>query len=104
MFQVRFVFPAKMGLNSGDRALVLHTLSRTYTYTITECLSALTGFSRSGPIYCHPHATKLLMPTAYRNTLWYRNLFIMSIQEMTHMRSIPTHEKIIECLLEKFSV
>ena len=62
------------------------------TYIITEYLLARSGFARSGPIYSHLYATILLMPTAYVHTLWYRNLFIVIIQEMTHMRSFPTHE------------
>ena len=48
--------------------------------------------ARSGPIYCHLYATILLMPTPYRHTSWYQYLFIVMIQEMTHMRYIPTHE------------
>ena len=47
------------------------------TYTITEYLLTRSGFARSGPIYCHLYATILLMPTAYRHTSWYQNLFIV---------------------------
>ena len=45
-----------------DGKLPYCTRSSLLTYTIPECLSARSGFARSGPIYCHPHATKLLMP------------------------------------------
>ena len=60
--------------------------------TITECLSACSGYASSGPIHCHLYATMLLKHTAYMHTFRYRNLFIVIIQEMTHMRSISTHE------------
>ena len=66
------------------------TRSPLLTYSITECLSARSGFARTVPIYCHLYATVLLIPTAYSHTLWFRNLFIVIIQEMTHVRSIVT--------------
>ena len=67
-------------------------MSPLLTYTITDCLSARSGFARSGPIHCHVYATILWMPTAYRHTLWYRSLFIVVIREMTHVRSIVTND------------
>ena len=60
------------------------------TYTINEYLSACSGFARTIAIYCQPNGTILLMSTAYRHTLWTRNLFIVIIQQITHVRSIVT--------------
>ena len=91
-FNLEFVFSCKMGLKQWWTEHSHCTCSPLLPYTITECLSARSGFARSGPIYCHLYATILLMPTAYRHTSWHRDLFIVIIQEMTHMRFIPTHE------------
>ena len=70
-------FPAKNGLKQWWTELSYCTRSPLLTYKITVCLLARSGFARSGPIYCHIYATILLMPTAYRHTSWYRNLFIV---------------------------
>ena len=88
----KFVFPCKNGLKQWWTEHSYCTRSPLLTYTITECLSARSGFSRSVPIYCHLYATILLMPTAYRHTSRHRNVLIVIIQETTHMRSIHTHE------------
>ena len=41
------------------------------------------------------------MPAAFSHTLWYRNLLIVIIQEMTQMRSIHTHEFRVLMALQK---
>ena len=75
----KFVFSCKNGLKQWWTEHLYCTRSPLLTYTITECLLARSGFARSGPIYCHLYATSLLMPTAYRHTSWYPNLFILVI-------------------------
>ena len=64
----KFVFSCKNGLKSWWTELSYCTCSPLLTYTITECLTARSGFARSCPIYCHLYATILLMPTAYRHS------------------------------------
>ena len=93
-FEIRF--PCKNGLKQWWAEHSYCTRSPLLTYKIIERLSSRSGFACSIPFFWHPYATVLLMSTAFSHTLWYRNLFVVIIQEMTRLSFFSNMRRVSE--------